>query len=124
VYTPARSHTHLYASRSAGADWQFEQLSPPYMPDSWELAAWKTSSHSLKPTFILQQQQQGMGDLGSAAADSGPASTSGSHMPLSKQLSSHELILQGTGLSTSQAMLAGNKISLGVCIGAGLWAVR
>jgi hypothetical protein len=88
------------------------------MPDSWELAAWKTSSHSLKPLFITQQQQS-MGDLGFDAVDSGPASTSGSLLPPNKQLSSHELILQGTGLSTSQAMLAGNKISLGVCIGAG-----
>jgi len=88
------------------------------MQDSWELSSWKTSSHSLR-RLPGQQQQVSAGDL-IVAVDSGQFSTSSAVGTLAgKALTSHDLIMQGTGASTSQAVLAVNKVSLGVCIGAG-----
>lgn len=105
---------------------QAEQMGPPCVQDNWELAAWKTNSHSLRRLSGLhypQQQQHSAGDL-AVSIDGGQLGSPVSLSPFagaghSKALSSHELILQGTGVSTSQQLMASNRISLGVCIGAG-----
>lgn len=99
------------------------QQDPGCMQDSWELAAWKTSSHSLR-RLPSQQQQVSVSDL-VVAVDSGQFSTSSSAggTLAGKALTSHDLILHGTGASTSQAVLAVNKVSLGVCIGAGAFEI-
>jgi hypothetical protein len=103
-----------------------EQLGPPSAQDTWELAAWKTSAHSLRRLTALQQQQQpqqqhSADDL-AIRIDSGPLYgplSISPHPGQTKVLTSHQLILQGTGASTSQQMMTTNKISLGVVIGAG-----
>lgn len=94
-----------------------EQLAgPPSVQDQWELVAWKTGSHSLKRLPGQQQQllSHGVSDLASSL-DSGQLSS-----PLSRELSSRDLMLQGTGASTTQAVANANKIHLGMCIGAGM----
>lgn len=97
---------------------QEQPAGPPSLQDQWEMVAWKTSSHSSKR--ILGQQQQllhGVSDF-AASLDSGQLSSplsGGSH----KELSSMDLMLQGTGASTTQAVVNANKIHMGVCIGAG-----
>lgn len=111
---------------------QAEELGPPRRQDIWELAAWKTSCHSLQRLPGLQQpyQHQHSADDLCGRSDSGPLSSSLAvsnpfvRSAPNQALSSHQLILQGTGTSTSQQMAARNKISLGVCIGAGAACAR
>lgn len=103
-----------------------EQLGPPSAQDTWELAAWKTSAHSLRRLQQQQAQHHSADDLAinvDSGLLSGPLSV-GPHLGQNKVLTSHELILQGTGVSTSPQMIATNKISLGVVIGAGTAVTR
>jgi hypothetical protein len=95
---------------------QEQPAGPPSLQDQWELVAWKTSSHSSK-RILGQQLIHGASDL-AASLDSSQLSSPlsvGSH----KELSSRDLMLQGTGPSTTQAVVNANKIHMGVCIGAG-----
>ncbi len=109
--------------RLGNADFVPEQWAgPPSLQDQWELVAWKTSSHSLKRLPGQQLLLPGVSDL-TASLDSGQLSSpmsAGSH----KELSSRDLMLQGTGASTSGAVASANKIHMGVCIGAGAMGGR
>lgn len=128
-----------------------EQLNRMFKQDHWELVAWRTSTFALLASpahhsdfyshqfSVLQQQMHNVSDLDNGAGDGHSSTrhtgtspyarnstwTAGASPLTQKCLSSQELALQGASSSSHAVMTANDKVTLGVCIGAGEeWLVR